>query len=277
MSPLNVKRVAEACRALEEKYLNQTARAALRQKLTGMRLSDLQNAVDLSKVDAIGIERKRVRVLSTNGPPENRTDNGMIDSLEFVLQNEPWSADVFAKRADVMYSFDNFCDALVSWLRAHENKNDVSHGHLRKPSTDPIRNDVAKSKILDVLYVEYSTTRYADRRNFPSRKKFPLSLPTLPNKGLCHRCHNPGHWQADCREPVSVSHLDALKARGRSEGSTSRVIFAIGAEMDAASSEAVARAEQNTALEDKDHDAAVDSIEQFLYKERDGSDGEVDF
>jgi hypothetical protein len=53
----------------------------------------------------------------------------MIDSLEFVLQNEPWSADVFAKRADVTYSFDNLCDALVSWLRAHENKNYVSHGH----------------------------------------------------------------------------------------------------------------------------------------------------
>jgi hypothetical protein len=277
MSPLNVKRVAEAYRALEEKYLNQTARAALRQKLTGMRLSDLQNADDLSKVDAIGIARERVRVLSTNGPPEYRTDNGMIDSLEFVLQNEPWSADVFAKRADVTYSFDNFCDALVSWLRAHENKNDVSHGHLGKPSTDPTRNDVAKSKILDVLYGEYSTPRYADRRNFPSRKKFPLSLPTLPKKGLCHRCHKPGHWQADCREPVSVSHLDALKARVRSEGSTSRVLYAIGAEMDAASSEAVARAEQNEALEDKDHDAAVDAIEQFFYKERDGSDGEADF
>jgi hypothetical protein len=276
MSPLNVKRVAEAYRALEEKYLNQTARAALRQKLTGMRLSDLQNADDLSKVDAIGIARERVRVLSTNGPPEYRTDNGMIDSLEFVLQNEPWSADVFAKRADVTYSFDNFCDALVSWLRAHENKNDVSHGHLGKPSTDPTRNDVAKSKILDVLYGEYSTPRYADRRNFPSRKKFPLSLPTLPKKGLCHRCHKPGHWQADCREPVSVSHLDALKARVRSEGSTSRVLYAIGAEMDAASSEAIARAEQNEALEDKDHDAAVDAIEQFFYKERDGSDGEAD-
>jgi hypothetical protein len=68
MSPLNVKRVAEAYHVLEEKYLNQTARASLRQKLTGMRLSDLLNAVDLSKVDAIGIARERVRVLSTNSP-----------------------------------------------------------------------------------------------------------------------------------------------------------------------------------------------------------------
>jgi hypothetical protein len=56
----------------------------------------------------------------------------------------------------------------------------------------------------------------------------------------------------------------------RSEGSTSLVLYAIGAEMDAASSEAVARAEQNEALDDKDHDAAVDAIEQFFYKERDG-------
>jgi hypothetical protein len=115
---------------LEEKYLNQTARAALRQKLTGMRLSDLQNADDLSKVDAIVIARQRVRVLSTNDPPEYRTDNGMIDSLEFVLQNKQWSADVFFKRADATYSNDNLCRALVFWLRAHENKNDVSHGHL---------------------------------------------------------------------------------------------------------------------------------------------------
>jgi hypothetical protein len=76
---------------------------------------------------------------------------------------------------------------------------------------------------------------------------------------------------------VSVSHRDALKARVRSEGSTSRVLYAIGAELDAASSEAVARAEQNEALEDKDHDAADDAIEQFFYKERDGSDGEADF
>jgi hypothetical protein len=47
--------------------------------------------------------------------------------------------------------------------------------------------------------------------------------------------------------------------------------------LDAASSEAIARAEQNEALEDKDHDAAVDAIEQFFYKVRDGSDGEADF
>jgi hypothetical protein len=76
---------------------------------------------------------------------------------------------------------------------------------------------------------------------------------------------------------VSVSHLDALKARVRSDGSTSRVLYAIGAEMDAASSEAVARAEQNEALEDEDHDAAVDAIEQFFYLERDGSDEKADF
>jgi hypothetical protein len=76
---------------------------------------------------------------------------------------------------------------------------------------------------------------------------------------------------------VSVSHLDAPKARVRSEGSTSRVFYAIGAEMDAASSEAAARAEQNDALEDRDHDAAVDAIEKFFYKERDASDGEADF
>jgi hypothetical protein len=76
---------------------------------------------------------------------------------------------------------------------------------------------------------------------------------------------------------VSVSHLDALKARVRPEGSTSRVLYAIGAEMDAASSEAVARAEQNEALEGKDHDAAVNAIEQFFYKERDESDGVANF
>jgi hypothetical protein len=55
------------------------------------------------------------------------------------------------------------------------------------------------------------------------------------------------------------------------------VLYAIGAEMDAASSEAVARAEQNEALENKDHGAAVNAIEQFFYKEREGSDGEADF
>jgi hypothetical protein len=175
-------------------------------------------------VDAIGIARERIRVLSTNGPLKYRTDNEMIDSLEFVSQNEPWSADVFAKGADVTYSIYNYCDALVSWLLAHENKNDVRHGHLGKPSIDPTRNDVAKPKILDVLYGEYSSPCYADRRSFPSRRKFPLSLPTLPKNSLCHRCHKPGHWQADCREPVSVSHLEALKARVHSEGSTSRVL-----------------------------------------------------
>jgi hypothetical protein len=79
MSPLDVKRGAVPYRALEEKYLNQTGRAALRQKLTEMRLSDLQNAEDLSKEDAIGIARERVRILPTNGPPEYRTDNGIID------------------------------------------------------------------------------------------------------------------------------------------------------------------------------------------------------
>jgi hypothetical protein len=112
-----------------------------------------------------------------------------------------------------------------------------------------------------VLYGEYSTARYADRRSFPSRKKFPLSLTTFPKKDLCHRCHKPGHWQADCRESVSVYHIDALKARVRSEGSTSRVLYATGAGMDDASSEAAARAEQNDSLKDKDHDAVVDGIE----------------
>jgi hypothetical protein len=87
-----------------------------------------------------------------------------------------------AKRADVTDSVDNFCDALVSWLRAHEIKNDVSHSYLGKPSTDPTRNDVAKSKILDVLYGEYSIPRHTDRRSFPSRKMVPLSPPTLPKK-----------------------------------------------------------------------------------------------
>jgi hypothetical protein len=49
MSPLNVKRVAKAYRALEDKYLNQTARAALRQKLTGMRLSELRTPTTCQK------------------------------------------------------------------------------------------------------------------------------------------------------------------------------------------------------------------------------------
>jgi hypothetical protein len=47
----------------------------------------------------------------------------------------------------------------------------------------------------------------------------------------------------------------------RSGGSTSQVLYAIGAEMHAASSAAAARAEQNDALDDKNHDAAVDDIE----------------
>jgi hypothetical protein len=108
----------------------------------------------------------------------------MIDSLEFVLQNEPWSADVFAKRADVTYSFDNFCDALVSWLGAHENKNDVSHGHLGKPSTDRLGMMFAKSRILDFLYGEYSTPRYADRRSFHQGNRFHSAF-RLCRKKVC--------------------------------------------------------------------------------------------
>jgi hypothetical protein len=133
-------------------------------------------------VDAIDIARERVRAWSNNGPPEYRTDNGMTESLEFVSQNDSWSANVFSKRADVTHTFENFCDALVFWLRAHENTNDVSHGHLGKTSTDPTRNDVAKSNILDVLYGEYGIPGYVDRRSSLSMKKLPLSLPTLPKK-----------------------------------------------------------------------------------------------
>jgi hypothetical protein len=53
----------------------------------------------------------------------------MIDVLErHVLLEETWSADIAARRATQGFTFDSYCTALTSWIRAMVEKEAIKMG-----------------------------------------------------------------------------------------------------------------------------------------------------
>jgi hypothetical protein len=273
-----VTQIGEALKILEDKFLGASVKLEIRTRLLSLRLAEIQKEKDLTKIEAIEDVRRIIYNLSQQGQPEYRTSAAMIDVLEkSVLVDEPWSVDIAARRATYSFTFDEYCTALTSWIRAKIEKNGTRNpkGYFGKPS------ESSSAQLTQILYGEQynkSTRRasHRDRRHnsmsqsaFPSRPKPAYA----PKKGNCHRCGKPGHWMSECRSG-GVSHLDALQARVKDAGGgsagTARVLFELGAELDAAEAEN-SQTRDSDSEENEDDAEAASAFEQFFQVENTGA------
>jgi hypothetical protein len=132
-----VTQLAEMFSALQEKFLNESVKLGIRAKLISFRLCDIQTAGNYKKVEAIEAVKKTICAMSQQGQDEYKTDAAMIDVLErHVLLEEKWYADIAARRATKVFTFDSYCTALTSWIRAMVEKGGEKngHGYFGKPS-----------------------------------------------------------------------------------------------------------------------------------------------
>jgi hypothetical protein len=152
-----VTQLAEMLSALQEKFLSESVKSGIRAQLISLRLGEIQAAGNLTKVEAIEVAKKTICTMSQQGQDEYKTDAAMIDVLErHVLLNETWSADIAARRATQAFTFDGYCTALTSWIRAMVEKGGErnTHGYFGKP------NVTASMQPSAVLYGEQYNARY---------------------------------------------------------------------------------------------------------------------
>jgi hypothetical protein len=114
-----VTQLAEMFSALQEIFLNESVKLGIRARLISLRLCDIHTASNYKKLEAIEAVKKTICTMSQQGQDEYKTDAAMIDVLERrVLLEETWSADIAARRASQVFTFDSYCSALTSWIRA---------------------------------------------------------------------------------------------------------------------------------------------------------------
>jgi hypothetical protein len=228
--------LAEVFAVLQDKFLSESIKLGIRMKLVSLRLADVQAAGNCTKLEAVESSKKTIYSLSQQGQEEYRTDAAMIDVMEkYVLQSEAWSTDVATRLATQTFSFDGYCTALTSWIRATVEKSGEQnkHGYFGKPHGEP---SVTTSTIppSSIWYGEQYNVRRQSQRTRGS------ATPShTPRKGNCRRCGKSGHWMAECpdRGRTGVSNLDALRARvkdvGGGSAGTARVLYEIATELDA--------------------------------------------
>jgi hypothetical protein len=263
-----VTQLAEVFVLLERKFLSESVKLGIRTKLLSLRLADFQSQHDCGKLEAVEIAKRDIYRLSQQGQQEYRTDAAMIDIMEkSVLSGEAWSTEIATRRATQTFSFDEYCNALTSWIRATVEKSGTQnvHGDFGKPSgQSPGRQAV-------IMYGE----QYNERRRRNQKGTAFASGPRLPapsvhtKRGNCRRCGKPGHWQAQCRERErpGTSHLDALHARVKDAGGGSaglaKVLYEVGEELDSF--------EEDQSAEDDDADHIPDAYEAFFLTDRETS------
>jgi hypothetical protein len=135
-----VTQVGEVFLALEEKFLSESIKLGIRTKLLSLRLSEMQRKENLTKLEAIEIAKRQIYNLSQQGQNEYRSDTAMIDIIEkSVLQGEQWSVEIAARRATQKFSFDEYCTALTTWIRATVEKSGIRNGTVISGS--PVRSN----------------------------------------------------------------------------------------------------------------------------------------
>jgi hypothetical protein len=122
--------LAEVFAALQEMFLSESIKLGIRMKLVSLRLADVQADGDRTKLEAVEASKKTIYSLSQQGQDEYNTDAAMICVMEkHVLQSEAWSTDVETRRATQLFSFDEYCTELTSWIRATVEKIGEKNAH----------------------------------------------------------------------------------------------------------------------------------------------------
>jgi DNA-binding HxlR family transcriptional regulator len=132
-----VTQMGEVFKILENKFLSESVKLGIRTKMLSLRLSQIQKKDDLTKLEAIDVAKRQIYSLSQQGQTEYRTDAAMIDVIEKnVLQGKQWSTEIATRRATPNFSFDEYCSALTTWIRATVEKSGVcnAHGYFGKSS-----------------------------------------------------------------------------------------------------------------------------------------------
>jgi hypothetical protein len=73
------------------------------------------------------------------GQQEYRSDSAMIYVMKTpVLVREVWITERTARRATKSFTYDKYCTALVTWIRATVEKGGITNaqGYFRKPSAE---------------------------------------------------------------------------------------------------------------------------------------------
>jgi hypothetical protein len=271
-----VTQLAEMFSALQEKFLNESVKLGIRAKLISLRLGDIQTAGNYTKVEAIEAVKKTICTMSQQGQDEYKTDAAMIDVLErHVLLEETWSADIAARRATQVFTFDSYCTSLTSWIRAMVEKGGEKngHGYFGKPSENSLM------KPPGIFYGEqYNARRSGHASKYKPYMRGTSQLTFTPRKGNCHRCGKSGHWMAGCpdRGRGGMSHLDALHARVKDAGGgssgTAQVLFELATELDAIELDHEENASYDGAdCGEESLEPSSNVFEEFFLKERDSN------
>jgi Zinc knuckle len=227
--------IAEVYTLLEAKFLSESVKLGIRTKLLSLRIADFQIKEDIPKVEAIEKMKLLIYQYAQQGQPEYRSDSSIIDVMEkAVLAREVWSTEIAARRATKSFTYDEYCTALVTWIRATVEKGGIknAHGYFGEPSAENTQH-----KPLAIMFGE----QYNTRRNSSFKKSARPSPPQ--RKGSCRRCGKLGHWQVECPDKfkASPSHLEALQARVKDAGGTgqavAKVLYEVGEELDATAEE----------------------------------------
>jgi Zinc knuckle len=230
-----VTQIAEVYTLHEAKFLSESVKLGIRTKLLSLRIADFQIKEDIPEIEAIEKRKLLIYQYAQQGQQEYRSDSAMIDVMEeAVLAREVWSTEIAARDATKSFTYDEYCTALVTWIRATVEKGGITNanGYFGKPSAENMQH-----KPLEIMYGE----QYNTRRNSSFKK---LARPSPPQrKGSCRRCGKLGHWQVECPDKfkASSSHLEALQARVKDTGGTgqavAKVLYEVGEELDATAEE----------------------------------------
>lgn len=142
LSP-NVPTLSGALAKLRQHFCTDAARNVLKQELDQLRLSHIERDEQVSKPIALSLLKDRIFRLSSNGPPEFRSETCMIAALRKCLSDgrEEWAASSLIAATDkassnVIYrTLEHYVQTLVSYLREMETLTGTLPGG--RPRTSP--------------------------------------------------------------------------------------------------------------------------------------------
>lgn len=232
----NVPTLSGALAAIRKHFCTDAARNVLKQELDQLRLSHIERDEQVTKPVALGLLKDRIVRLSSNGPPEFRSETCMISALRKCLLGEEWAVSPMINASDRAASdptsktLEHFVQTLISYLRETETLTGSVSGSQRSSPAVPMSHGLAHAYFGDsrasprrtrVTYQNSVKPKVRFEANRPTglpngmelRKMLTRSpqIPSAPTQGqspaarrqprVCWNCDQPGHLFRDCPKP----------------------------------------------------------------------------